>query len=383
MFMLKVLKGKKCTGEGEKINPPSLKLYGTWAVALLFAVLTLAGCEQVRGLLDPEAGGEEPDSPNGGPVSPDPPGDPDPVWLGKPVAGAADIASIKAKFDVKLTGIAGVNAAFNELHAYIQNGGLATADNVIHLGDWIDMEGGLTVEPYGIGGGGFAYTDEDAVQEVTLEGALHGTRCRVIVVGINSFSSTKGSNSDYGITVNDGVDHVVFQFQNIPVQRQWSNNSWSGGYEKSEMRAYLTGNFLAGLEAAGVPDVLWSPERVVAKGGDKEGATKVTDALWLPTEREMIFGIADHPSFDSMSQYSETSSNQAWLEYYTDNDSRCKKNVTDTSDDNYWLASPSYAFDIHDNAYFCYVTENGTIGPLDPSMLVTEAYGVVPAFCVN
>jgi hypothetical protein len=93
---------------------------------------------------------------------------------------------------------------------------------------------------------------------------------RLIVVGINSFHSGKGKDNAYEITENDGVSHVVFQFQNIPVLRPVNTTKTNvDGYEKSEMRVYLTGNFLDGLEKAGVPqDVLWASVRFVARTYD-------------------------------------------------------------------------------------------------------------------
>jgi hypothetical protein len=53
----------------------------------------------------------------------------------------------------------------------------------------------------------------------------------------------------------------VFLFQNIPVIRRMNEtDSNKGGYPGSEMREYLTKNFLAGLIEAGVPEgVLGGP----------------------------------------------------------------------------------------------------------------------------
>lgn len=65
------------------------------------------------------------------------------------------------------------------MYAYIQAGGLA--DNVIRLGGWIDLEGGITVGAYGKGA--FSYTPEEAVEPITWglqipHGPLPGTMWR-------------------------------------------------------------------------------------------------------------------------------------------------------------------------------------------------------------
>jgi hypothetical protein len=152
---------------------------------------------------------------------------------------------------------------------------------VIRLGDWIDLEGGLTVEDHNAGGGGFSSGDEGMHwnANITLNGADKGKMCGLIVVGINPFKDLNG---------NGGTPHVVFQFQNIPVLRRMNPTaSNAGGYPESEMRVYLTGEFLSGLKDAGVPEgVLWGPSRVVS--GKENGAKTINDTLWLPTEREMF-----------------------------------------------------------------------------------------------
>jgi hypothetical protein len=88
------------------------------------------------------------------------------VWKGEPVQNAEDLDSIKAKFGVTATGTGGVEAAFQELSAFIRNGGLENDAFVIKFGDWIDLEGGLSVTGYGAGGdeetGSFTHTPEAA-----------------------------------------------------------------------------------------------------------------------------------------------------------------------------------------------------------------------------
>jgi hypothetical protein len=178
--------------------------------------------------------------------------------------------SIKLKFGVTELGEAGVTATFYALSAYIQDGGLDPASNVINLGDWIDLDGGLTVDAYE-GSGSFTRTSS-----------------LPIVVGINSFrDGGHDGTSDYtyqGTGTDTPPQHVVFQFQNIPVTRRINpatNPDGSNvfyGYFYSEMRKFLTAiqgnansrNFLTGLTEAGVSDdVLWAPTRAVSAGPNK------------------------------------------------------------------------------------------------------------------
>jgi hypothetical protein len=280
--------------------------------------------------------------------------------MGEPVSGAGSKPGIKAKFGVTATGAKGVTLAFNELHAYIQkrvrNNVSLTSDNVIKPGDWIDLEGGLTVRAYGgtdgRGGGGFSFSAAQAVEAV----AGNGTRCRLIVTGVNSFS---GKNSNDNTT-----QHVVFQFQNIPVTRRMNAaDTNKDGYAASEMRLYLTGNFLAGLKNAGVPEaVLWAPKRALSTGTGNTNAATVTDRLWLPTERELFQDSSAYYSAGS-----ETAANQAQLAYYTNNSTRIKGS-------SYWTGSAHSS----DALSFCDVYSTG----ISTNAIASTAIGVAPAFCV-
>jgi hypothetical protein len=308
------------------------------------------------------------------------------VYRGVPVEGAAGTGSIKGKFGIGAEGKDAVEAAFSELHAYIQNGGLAKYPDAIRLGDWIDLEGGLAVDAYN-DTGGFSHDAEKAVEEVKNQGQPWGTLCRLIVVGINSFNTVNGNN----------MPHVVFQFQNIPVIRRMNaTNTNEGGYAASEMRTYLAGNFLAGLKNAGVPEnVLWAPERVLSAGIDGTGAVTISDKLWLPTERELFqdgksliyigYDINNTFILGPFSANGETAGNQARLEYYTDNNIRRKTWCGDLAIRNnyypdmesgygwmYWTGSSDEFY-----SGFCVVTGEGI------SSGSTSAHGVAPAFCVK
>jgi hypothetical protein len=162
--------------------------------------------------------------------------------------------SIKAKFMIDAEGTDGVTAAFNALSAYIKTDEFSSANNVIKLGDWIDLEGGLTVDKYlihyAINMGNTSMYPTFAFEERMM--------LRLIVVGINSFKNLNG---------NDNTPHVVFHFQNVPlsslemnVMNKGVRPTNAGGYPASTLRRYLTpvegdgnsGKFLAGLKNAGV-----------------------------------------------------------------------------------------------------------------------------------
>jgi hypothetical protein len=329
--------------------------------AVLFCVFLLSGCHVLKGP------GDEGDD-----LLPQ-----KPAWNGDLVEGQENNPSIKAKFGVTLEGKDGVDAAFHELKAFIQNGGLEADPPVISTGDWIDLEAGLTVAAYN-GLGGFEAVNSAVTPSSPPFDNYEGRTLRLIVVGINSFREGKGVGGQYAVTKNNGVDHVVFQFQNVPVKRRMNPSDTNvGGYAESEMRKYLvkvggeaeSGKFLTGLVAAGVPeDVLWAPGRYVVNGGN--GATtanKINDILWLPTEREMfgylIFSSATY----------ETTGNQARLEYYNDYLRRIK--YFENASQWYWEASPYSG----DPASFCHVYASG----YTTSYSASSAGGVAPAFCVR
>jgi hypothetical protein len=312
--------------------------------------------------------------------------------------------SLKKTFGITTTGKTGVNDTFNAVHDFIASGGLTTAPTVIGLGDYIDLEGGLTVAAYGTGeyAGAISITEPGTGIDQTFEtgdgnpststGAYYnpnykGKLLRIIVAGINSFNGKNGNNTP----------HVVFQFQNTPVSRRMNpTDSNSGGYPASEGRKYLVqvgnegGNFLAGLTAAGVPDaILWGPKRLMGTQWNGAATQYIEDKLWLPTEWEM-FG-AQHATIGSTK--SETAANQGRLEYYANGSlgncsKRVKYNVNGADTTNgransndagwygYWLASPS----VYSAAYFSLVYYSG-----GDSNYYTASYalGFAPAFCVK
>jgi hypothetical protein len=300
--------------------------------------------------------------------------------------------SLKETFGIPDTDdkVQDVTNTFSAVHNFIQNGGLSPEQTTIQLGDWIDLEDGITVADYNEEGA-FSYTAEKAVEPVTWtvtnatgqfsmfsprDKEPRGTWCRLIVVGINSFNAVNGNNTP----------HVVFQFQNIPVYRRMNpTDTNAGGYRDSEMRRYLTdvaedgnnGKFLEGLKNAGVPveTALWAPKRIVSV---KNGQGVIEDLLWLPTERELFGSGTWSVSAD------ETEGNQARLEYYTDKDSLAKfcakfwTNATIIADYFDWwrAASPSGRY----GSTFCGLASGGE--PIDYTY-ANYAGGCVPAFCVR
>jgi hypothetical protein len=278
-----------------------------------------------------------------------------------PAPAAQTGPRVVSKDLAEVFGTQGVTATFNAVHAFLQtcNSGSAEGRRAriaqrILLGDWIDLPH-LTVQ--GDAGGGAINTDN-----IDLGG--NGKLLRLIVAGIDSFAKTN----------RDAPAHVVFQFQNIPGTHRM--NSWAtnnGGYKQSEMRHYLTGNFLRGLVGAGVPEsVLYAPTRYIANNGGERAtaADALADWLWLPTERDVWEVSGD--SWDSERIW-ETAANQARLEYY---EGPLQLKLKHAADNRLWWWAASPYSGSADN--FCYVGVLDTLGT-DAS----TAGGIAPAFCVR
>jgi hypothetical protein len=134
------------------------------------------------------------------------------------------------------------------------------------------------------------------------------------------------------------------------------------------MRAYITGNFLVGLKAAGLPEtVLWAPKRPIWKGYGQTGAHLIADTLWLPTEWEM------YNNNEYAEASTETADNQVHLEYYSGYAERCKYDSSGSAP--YWTASPASG-----SATDFVASEVGEL--LSTAATVTMG-GLVPAFCVK
>jgi hypothetical protein len=303
-------------------------------------------------------------------------------WVVTPAARTAawvkiassETSNLKEKFSVTTTEKNGVRDTFKVLHAFIQRGGLS--EDVIHVGDYIDLEGGLTVENYN-GLGGFMTGNKDIKPVSVPFSGYEGKLLRLLVVGINSFQTQEGYAPPAG-SDHDATPHVVFQFQNIPVERRLSEEEDVGGYIESEMRGYLTpvagdsqsGKFLAGLLAAGVPeDVLWSPVRniIVLDIPNLIPSVSVfgtiTDTLWLPSLGEL--GIAN------------MSTNQAQFDYYQNNERRMKY----VSGDNpastlYWTTDIM----VRKKTFPAAISASGILGNGEVD---SAKAGVAPAFCVK
>jgi hypothetical protein len=284
-------------------------------------------------------------------------------------------------FQVEGTDSAAVSETFKRVSAFVQTAQTKTAiSEGIHLGDYIDLPS-LKVTGYDGTTATTNNTNEDYgyIDETNADwDDARGAKLRIIVVGINSFSTTYSTNTAYAVSDNNNVPHVVFQFQNLPVRRMMNTiNTNAGGYAASPMRKYLmpidgvSGNFYNGLVEAGVPEaVLWGPKRSIAINYSDTATAScniIEDVLWLPTAWEM-FGSQSH------SALSEKAANQARLEYYANDGKRTKYNMSGPTG-GWWTASPySGASDA-----FCGAHGNGTASYGYPSWVG----GVAPAFCVK
>jgi hypothetical protein len=270
-----------------------------------------------------------------------------------------------------------VAETFNALHAYLNDPARFTIDtdndtagNIVRLGDYIDLPS-LTVAATAQttqGTQSMTAADRGAISATNTALEEHGALLRLIVVGINSFNRRTD-------TTDSATPHVVFQFQNVPgLHRMNATNTNTTGYLGSEMHAYLTGNFLDGLKLAGVPDtVLWSPKRLIWKGYNLTGTHEVEDALWLPTEREMV-GDGPYTYGTNSKENEETAINQAHLEYYGSNSARIKYTVGNNAMWS-WDASPYSG----SAANFCGSDNDGAAN----YTIASSAGGFAPAFCVR
>jgi hypothetical protein len=295
---------------------------------------------------------------------------------------------LKLRFDITATGTEGVSAVFTALHNLIATpiGNDSFAD-IIKLGDWVDLPSlqvvGYPEDDLDIAGPGPSdpsvggrYGKIDIASNTTW-GGNHGELLRLIVVGINSFNEIIDVGNATDNEHNQATPHVVFQFQNFPgTHRMEATNINTNGYLGSEMRAYLIGNFLTGLQNAGVPDaVLWAPSRRVAnKGSGADAADIIADTLWLPTEWEM-FGPNTGANSYSNATYENSTNQASFAGFYTTPVARTKYKASNQAE-YYWLASPSSS----STGNFCGVNNSGAAYNLGAA---SHVRGITPAFCVK
>ncbi|GHT67092.1 hypothetical protein FACS189485_00920 [Spirochaetia bacterium] len=273
-----------------------------------------------------------------------------PAPYGLAVPGSPDLTikfGKRASASVPLTQSM-VSVTFGDLHRLISNPHVGDDfTSIIALGDYIDLPS-LTI------------AGSCTIYDKELSG--HGRLLRLMVVGINLFNGINGNNTP----------HVVFQFQNIPVEHYMnSTDTDAGGYAASGMRSYITGAFLTGLKAAtGLDDtMLWGPARIVANGSNNStGTSTIHDTLWLPTVWEMTgIQVTDIPGFRSSPD--EPGAPQKQLQYGSS--SKVKYDGTNTAK-SYWLASAK---------------DSGVWSLYDGASLDTNSAwvndGCVPAFCVR
>ncbi|MDR2864041.1 MAG: hypothetical protein LBV68_00325 [Spirochaetaceae bacterium] len=255
---------------------------------------------------------------------------------------------LSVKFGITSTGPTKVTDTLIELHAYLGKTPDATD---IKLGDYMVLPS-LSV-----------------TQDTDNQGAISGlSNVRVLVVGINSFNGKNGNNTP----------HLVFQFKDALVDRTMGVAAAPYSYIDSGIQTYLKGNFVSGLENAGVLSAyLWAPSRAIAEKYNSTSATIIADTVWLPTEWE-IFGANTF----SVSA-AETVANQAKLEYYTTADTRKKGlSATPSTPTYYWLASPLAGTITGAGDIACTVSGSGdafveyTFAPAGGPL------GFAPAFCV-
>jgi hypothetical protein len=301
---------------------------------------------------------------------------------------AEGTANLMTLFNVAGTGTAAVTETFNAVSGFVKIAQTkAKISELIHTGDYIDLPS-LTVTGYdgtedvvnnGDADYGYINTPNADItpEELPFDG-YEGKLLRIIVVGINSFSTIDSTNTSYNVTENDGTPHIVFQFQNIPGMQKMSpedgpGGTAAGGYAESMMRKYLvpvegaggSGNFLAGLVSAGVPaSVLWGPQRKMSVNASVSVNT-IEDIVWLPTLPEIFL----NPALVSLA---EIATNQTHLEYYGSDAKRIKYDMNDMAE-LWWEAT------YKSSTEFRYTDCDGkyTYG------YASDSLGCAPAFCVK
>jgi hypothetical protein len=157
------------------------------------------------------------------------------VRYSAPVVVNPSSPSIKEKFGIAATGTEGVTATFTALHEFIAGDGLTDNPGTINLGDWIDLDT-LTVAAYNGEGSINGATNTDINPTRPPFDGYVSKSLRLIVVGINSFETGKGTDGTYEYK-GTATQHVVFQFQNLPVLRRMNQTATNGGgYAGSEMQ---------------------------------------------------------------------------------------------------------------------------------------------------
>jgi hypothetical protein len=307
-----------------------------------------------------------------------------------PAADGGAARSLASRFGIPEPEDAnGVTAVFNIVHTFIASVSTSvTAANEyrvprVVLGDWVDLPA-LAVEAFNTRG---AFSIES-----NIDLAGHGTLLRLIVVGNNSFHSRGDYNLDDSaaennegnfyadagsMAYNNATPHLVFQFRNVVAARYMEATRTNlNGYAGCEMRQYLvpvtgvtgSGTFYTGLTSAGLPSsVLFAPKRYLQQG-DKFSVDLIEDALWLPSEWEVL------GSHWVGSNAYENARNQARLEYYQATADRYKYNSSNATF-MWWLSS----LETSNGGNFAQVNAGGAI----IGTFANTALGVAPAFCVK
>ncbi|GHT42591.1 hypothetical protein AGMMS49965_14420 [Bacteroidia bacterium] len=194
----------------------------------------------------------------------------------------------------------------------------------VELGDYIDL---------------LSLTLQDNDSTIIDKELDRGRLLRHIVVGINSFKRDIPSAVSISANNPGAPNHVVFQFQNAPLDRNMNPSATNaGGYYQSEMRSFLANSFFPGLkEAAGgiTDEMFWAPSRKLLLPIGEGGSS--ADILWLPTVSEITGRDDWYPLHTTLQE--EAKLPMARLEYYTNNDRRIKYDKDNLQGD-YWLSTP-------------------------------------------
>ncbi len=237
---------------------------------------------------------------------------------------------------LNVLGVSSVAQAMAKLSQKCNGEGVADFSGLL-IGDYLDLPS-LKV-------GSTTYTWNPSYQNL-----------RIVISGFNQY---KGCGS-----AENKKNHILWTFKNIVLERHMnSSNTNSGGYNASDMKTYLDGEFKTGLATAlGSSSYLYTIQRAIST---KNSTGWVTNTVFLPTEVE-VFGCETYG--DDQNGYN---TNIQYPIYRDSSYYRVKK--YNGSRNWWWLATPRASY----TTYFCDVSNNGH----SSNGYASDSSGVAPAFC--
>lgn len=237
---------------------------------------------------------------------------------------------------LNVLGVSSVAQAMAKLSQKCNGEGVADFSGLL-IGDYLDLPS-LKV-------GSTTYTWNPSYQNL-----------RIVISGFNQYKGCGG--------IENKKNHILWTFKNIVLERYMnSSDTNSGGYNASNMKTYLDGEFKTGLATAlGSSSYLYTIQRAIST---KNSTGWTTDTVFLPTEVE-VFGCETYG--DDQNGYN---TNIQYPIYRDSSYYRVKK--YNGSRGWWWLATPHAS----NTTTFCSVNSVGG----SRGNYAGLSSGVAPAFC--